>query len=66
MRNSAPLSTPVNTCLAATPWISRRDNATRVSAVNGTLPVASRPTMRQSIVWLKPWIRLPPVLVAAA
>jgi hypothetical protein len=37
-----------------------------MSAVSGTLLVASRPTMRQTMVWLKPWIRLPPLLVAAA
>src|SRR5690348_5861243 len=45
---------------------SKCDIVSSVSTVAGTLPLASRPTIRQLTVWLRPWTKVPTVLVADA
>ena len=64
--NNATLRTSVIKLRAASPLRLKWDSAPSVTTVAGTLPVASRPTTRQSMLRAKPCTRLPPVLVAAA
>ncbi len=64
--NSATPSTTVINWLAAAPLRSSFDSAKSVAAVIGTLPAASRPTMRQLMEPIRPCATVPAVLVAAA
>ena len=59
-------SRPEMTPDAVLPVMSKCEISSSVSAVAGTLPEASRPTMRHLTVWLRPWTSVPIVLVTEA
>jgi len=66
VRIRATPSTLVTTTLYEAMSTFSSHTVSMVASEAGMLPEASRRTMRQSMVLLKPWTKLPPVLVTLA